>query len=246
MQYEIVILFFVISVVYSSVGFGGGSSYLAILALFGINFQALKLTALICNIIVVCGGTYIFWKRGHLKLTKATPLVLLSVPLAFWGGRLEISERIFFLITGISLCLAGIILLWNRPEHQNTHEREKSRIQDSFVGGSIGFLSGLIGIGGGIFLSPFLHLTHWAKAKIIAATASFYILVNSIAGLVGQLSNLTQSVDWRFIFFLGSTVFIGGQIGSRMGSQKLSNLSLKRVTAVLVFFVGIRLLIIHF
>lgn len=246
MPYEIIGLFFIVSVLYSSVGFGGGSSYLAILALFGINFEVLKLTALVCNIVVVSGGTYLFWKRGYLNFKNALPLVILSIPLAFLGGRIQLSERIFFIIAGSALCLAGLILLWNRKEIAINENASSYQIQNGLIGGGIGFLSGLIGIGGGIFLSPLLHISRWDKAKIIAATSSLFILVNSIAGLMGQLSNPPSNIDWKFISVLGLTVFIGGQIGSRLGSYKLSNLSIKRITAILVLFVGIRLLIIHF
>jgi len=230
--------------VYSSVGFGGGSSYLALMAIFGVDFQVLKAIALLCNIIVVTGGVYWFWKRGFLDWKKVLPLTLLSIPLAYLGGSIELTERIFFLIAGVALTVAGILVMIQKPLVDNTQLGHfNSAYANMGVGGAIGFLSGLIGIGGGIFLSPFLHLIRWDKAKVIAATASFFILVNSIAGLAGQVSNGMAIQDWKPVALLLLAVFIGGQIGSRWGSGKLSPQKVRLVTAVLVLFVGIRIFI---
>ena len=241
--YEIMFYFFLIAIVYSSVGFGGGSSYLALMALFGIDFQLLKITALLCNIMVVLGGTYWFWKRGFLNWKKVLPLTLFSVPLAYLGGSIQLTERIFFLIAGIALVIAGILVLVQKSLlEKNESSRSKSAAINSGFGGGIGFLSGLIGIGGGIFLSPFLHLIRWDKAKVIAATSSFFILVNSIAGLAGQFSNGTAVTDWKPIIALLFVVLIGGQIGSRWGSGKLSAEKVRIVTAILVLVVGVRII----
>jgi len=242
--YEISFYFFLIAMVYSSVGFGGGSSYLALMAIFGLDFQVLKIIALLCNIIVVSGGVYWFWKRGFLDWKKVLPLTLLSIPLAFLGGSIELTERIFFLIAGFALTIAGILVMIQKPlVDKTTLGHFNSAYANMGVGGGIGFLSGLIGIGGGIFLSPFLHLIRWDKAKVIAATASFFILVNSIAGLAGQLSNGMVIQDWKPLALLLLAVLIGGQIGSRWGSGKLSPEKVRLVTAILVLFVGIRIFV---
>jgi len=232
-------IFFIISMVYAAAGFGGGSSYLAVLALFPLEFISLRMIALLCNIIVVSGSLFIFYKHGFLNIRKALPLVLLSLPFAYLGGSLKINEQLFFLILGITLFIAAILMLIDK--------REKTVDLPSFtnpiIGGGIGFLSGLVGIGGGIFLSPFLYLTHWAKAKTIAATTAAFILINSIAGLAGQIHTNGFVIDLKAIFFLLITVFIGGQIGSRLTANWINPVIVKKITAVLILLVAIRILI---
>src|SRR5688572_20115061 len=178
----LIVSFFFIALIYSSVGFGGGSSYLAILALAAVDFQLMRSTALLCNIIVVIGGVYIFYKEGKLDIKKTWPLVISSVPLAYLGGLWPIRQDTFFIVLGITLVVVSI-LLWFQPE-KNTSVSNKTYDTIAFkvgVGGALGFLSGLVGIGGGIFLSPILHFIRWDEAKKISAAASFFILVNSIS-----------------------------------------------------------------
>lgn len=247
-HFEIILFFFFIALLYSSVGFGGGSSYLAVLALYGLDYNLLRITALLCNIIVVSGGVYWFWKRGHLKWKKIIPLVAMSVPLAFVGGRMQLTEEFFFILLGIALCLSGLMVFLIKTK-SDTEEASTSRYgqtANAGLGGGIGLLSGMVGIGGGIFLAPVLHLMKWDKAKVIAATASFFILVNSMAGISGQLSRGIPDLNWRLIGFLLIAVFIGGQIGSRIGTGFLTNLIVRRLTAVLIFAVGLRILFKYF
>ena len=246
--WEIVILFFVIAVLYSSVGFGGGSSYLAILALTALTFTQIRATALLCNIVVVTSGTIIYAKNGYFNWRKVLPLVALSIPMAFVGGYLKISQTFFFILLGITLVITAIFMWISKyiSELSRGKEYKASFIKDTSFGGIIGFISGMVGIGGGIFLAPLLHLTNWDKPKKIAATASFFILVNSIAGLIGQflspILNTDFIIDWNLTFTLLITVFIGGQIGSRLSANKISPFVLKRITAMLVAFVGLRIL----
>lgn len=246
-QFSILVLsFFSIAIIYSSVGFGGGSSYLAILALMAINFQLMRSTALLCNIIVVTGGVYIFYKEGKLDLKKSWPLVISSVPLAYLGGLWPIRQELFFILLGITL-VAVSILLWMQPEKTSSVTNPKYNTVGFkiLIGGTLGFLSGLVGIGGGIFLSPILHFIRWDEAKKIAAIASFFILVNSISGLIGQLQQ-HASLHWNFIWPLLVTVFVGGQIGSRLGAQKFNQMYVKRITAVLILVAGTKILLDNF
>ncbi len=244
--YILIISFFLIALIYSSVGFGGGTSYLALMGVMLIDFHVMRPVALLCNIIVVSGGAYIFYKEGHLNLKRCWPFLVTSIPLAFLGGYWPISQSTFFVTLGIALIVASL-LLW----FQNfwTNKKPLKTTSDNVflnlgLGGLIGFLSGLVSIGGGIFLSPILHLLNWDEAKKISALASVFILVNSISGLMGQLTR-SSSLDWNFIWPLLLAVLAGGQIGSRLGARKFNPLYIKRITAVLILIAGVNILKDH-
>lgn len=245
-HWELLIFFFGIAFVYSSVGFGGGSSYLAILALYQLPYKELRLIALICNIIVVLGATIIFISNKQVNLKKIIPLVLVSVPLAYWGATLRISEQTFFIVLGFSLVIASIFL-WVKTSNIRAEGSTTSSaiVKDGTIGGVIGFLSGMVGIGGGIFLSPVLNLTKWDTPRRIAATASVFILVNSISGIAGQITQLPSNINYQRILLLCVVVLIGGQLGSRMGAIKLKPIIIRRVTAILVLVAGINVLYHH-
>lgn len=246
-HWEIVVLFFCIAVLYSSVGFGGGSSYLAVLALTSLAFTQIRATALLCNIAVVTSGTFIYARNGFYNLKKVLPLVAFSIPMAFIGGYLKISQTFFFVLLGLTLLIAAVFMWISKyiVEKSKDKPSKKSLVKDASFGGIIGFISGMVGIGGGIFLAPLLHLTNWDTPKKIAATASFFILVNSISGLIGQSLNADFSIEPNITIILLATVFIGGQIGSRLSANKISPFKLKRATAILIAFVGLRILWKH-
>jgi uncharacterized membrane protein YfcA len=244
-HYELLLFFLVIAAVYASVGFGGGSSYLAIMTLYQFPFSEMKLTALACNIIVVTGGTIIFARSGQVPWRKAIPLLVASVPLAFLGARMKLSQNTFFIILGCSL-IAAAILLWLKTRKATDFEPQP--MSDSVglvIGASIGLLSGMVGIGGGIFLAPLLHLLRWDTPKKIAATASLFILVNSVSGIAGQLTALQTEVNYTRIALLCGAVLIGGQVGSRLGAAKFNMLIIRRITAILVFAAGAEVLCKH-
>ncbi len=243
MNSEIVLIisFFLIALCYSSAGFGGGSSYLAILAFAGIGMLTLRPTALMCNIVVVAGGTFLFQKAKYIDFKKALPLIITSIPMAFIGGYWRIEQSFFFTLLGISL-LASAILLWIQPTFSSRQQVIDHPIVNAGIGGGIGLLAGLVGIGGGIFLAPLLHLVKWGDSKHIAAMASLFILVNSIAGLTGQLIQSTFEVDFSLTLPLLGAVLIGGQIGSRFSIARLDHRMVKRITAVLIFIVSMRIL----
>jgi len=246
-HWEIIFFFLIISFVYSSVGFGGGSSYLAVLTLYSFPFQEMKLTALVCNIIVVTGGTFLYIRHKQVDWKKVIPIVAVSIPMAFFGARLKLSENNFFIILGFCLIVAAL-LLWVKTkslEQSGSGVLKSNYARDGMLGGAIGFLSGMVGIGGGIFLSPVLNLVKWDTPKKIAATASFFILVNSVSGIAGQLSAANKGINFSHIGLLAASVFIGGQAGSRMGITKFNPLIIRRITALVVLVAGIEVLHKH-
>ncbi len=240
-HWEIVLFFFGIAMLYASVGFGGGSSYLAILALYDFTFLDIRATALLCNIAVVGGSIILYTRKDLVQWRRVIPLVIFSVPLAFLGGMLPLRENVFFILLATALCIAAI-LMWFQPQLEARTELNISHpLLNAGLGGSIGFLSGIVGIGGGIFLSPMLHLIRWSQPKVIAATAAVFILVNSIAGLAGQSLHPGFALDWTFAFPLIIAVIAGGQIGSRLGISYFSQMTVKRGTALLVLYVSARI-----
>lgn len=245
-HWEILFLFLMIAFVYASVGFGGGSSYLAILSFYELPFKEMRLVALICNIIVVTGGTIIFIRNKQVNWKKILPLVLISVPMAYFGAIIKISQNTFFIVLGVSLTLAAV-LLWikNNKIHKTYNTNKNDYLKDGALGGAIGFLSGIVGIGGGIFLSPLLNLTNWDTPKRIAAVASVFILVNSVAGIAGQITTLPSDLNFTRILLLCFAVLIGGQLGSRMGAIKFNQIIVRRITAIVVLFAGIEVLAKH-
>jgi uncharacterized membrane protein YfcA len=239
-HYLLIGSFFIISIIYSSVGFGGGSSYLALLSLTGLAFIEFRAISLICNIIVVSVGTFLYAKNGFLNWKKVIPLVFLSIPMAFLGGYLKIDKHIFLILLGITLVLASVLMLVKKNKVKGL---KYGPIKTSIIGGIIGFISGMVGIGGGVFLSPILHLTNWSSVKNIAAASSFFILVNSISGLIGQMQNTDFQFNYYLTITLAFSVFIGAQIGSRVSIKILVPKTIKILTSLLIAYVGVRLLV---
>lgn len=237
-------IFFFIALFYSSVGFGGGSSYLAILSLVLTDFYQIRSTALILNICVVTIGTIVYIKNGVLKPKQIWPFFVLSIPLAYLGAQVKLSQTVFFLILGSALVLAGFFMLLKFVQSK-MESVEFSNTKKLILGGSIGLLSGVSGIGGGIFLSPVLNLLKWKDPRIIASLASVFILVNSIAGLVGLQVAGTFQLDHELVLKLIIAVILGGSIGSYLSSKKFNLKILGILTAVLVFYVGLKLVLFH-
>ncbi|MCA8889597.1 MAG: sulfite exporter TauE/SafE family protein [Parvularculaceae bacterium] len=242
----LIALFFITAALYASVGFGGGSTYNALLVLSGADYRILPAIALCCNIIVVAGGTYAFTQSGNLRLGRIAPFLITSIPAAWAGGRIPISETVFIGALGFSLLAAGLHLALDRNRDLDGGMKAAPAAIAWIVGGGIGFISGLVGIGGGIFLAPVLYLIRWGHPKEIAGACSVFILVNSISGLVGQLMKLGDGDALSMIggyWMLFPAVLIGGQIGSRLANFGLSSLTIKRLTAILILYVSIRLLL---
>jgi uncharacterized protein len=236
--------FLITALLYASVGFGGGSTYSALLALSGIDYRILPAISLVCNIIVVTGGTIRFARAGLLDWRRALPLALVAAPFAWAGGLTPIKETTFLTLLAVSLAAAGVALLVQRkqpaPQSLVTMSSSKRSLTLA-VSVGLGYLAGLVGIGGGIFLAPFLHLIRWGKAQAIAATASLFILINSVAGLIGQGIKLSSNGQFPALashWPLGLSVLIGGQIGSMLGIKLFSPDALRRLTGVLVLYVA--------
>lgn len=236
--------FFVTALLYASVGFGGGSTYSALLALAGMDYRVLPLVSLACNIVVVTGATIRFARAGVTPWKGALALTALAAPAAFLGGLMPIDRSAFLLLLGASLVLTALTMLIPvREVDAGAPTRFAKAIP--VVGVPIGFLAGLVGIGGGIFLAPLLHLTRWRDARAIAATASLFILVNSLFGLFGQLAKNGPAMFGGAMVDalpLLIAVVIGGQIGSLMAVRILPLRWIRWLTAALVGIVGVRLL----
>lgn len=238
-------LFFVTACLYASVGFGGGSTYTALLAISGTDYHLIPVIALICNILVVSGNVTRYTRAGLLDFGRILPLIIFSVPAAWLGGRLEISETVFIGLLWAALLIASVRLLFGKkPQTEITTSNNKYNFMNACIGGFIGFYSGLVGIGGGIFLAPILHFMRWGTALQIAATCSLFILVNSLSGIWGQmtkLDNLARLGDITPYWPLFPAVILGGLIGNFIGVTRLSDTLLKRLTGALILVVALRL-----
>lgn len=233
------------ALLYASVGFGGGSTYAALLALSGLDYRLLPIVALACNIVVVAGGTIRFARAGITPWRRAAVLVALGAPASFIGGLTPITESAFLLMLGISLVLSSLAMMVPVRERQPGDGTKAARWMP-VLAAPLGYLAGLVGIGGGIFLAPFLHLARWHGAREIAATASLFILVNSLFGLAGQLLKHGSSVLGAALgasLPLLIAVVIGGQIGSLLAVRILPPRWVRWLTALLVLAVGVRLLL---
>jgi uncharacterized protein len=237
--------FFATALLYASVGFGGGSTYSALLSLAGFNFALLPIVSLSCNVVVVSGGTIRFARAGTVPWRRALVLSCIAAPLAFLGGLTPIKEATFLFLLGLSLVGAGLALLLPRAAALETTPAPAARYM-AFAAAPLGYLAGLVGIGGGIFLAPLLHLTRWAEARAIAATASLFILINSLAGLFGQLA---KNGPERFGEALSGAlplliaVVVGGQLGSLLALKFLPERVIRWLTAALTIWAGSRLLL---
>jgi len=237
------ILFFVTALIYSSVGFGGGSTYLAILLIWGVPYTIFPVIALVCNIIVVSGNSINFIRSKNININLLFPYLIGSIPFAFIGGSISIEKSLFEILLFCILSVAGIFLLIE----SKAFNKEKIKINkiprliSISIGSIIGFMSGIVGIGGGIFLSPLLFLMKAGYPRHITSSASLFILINSIFGIAGQLTKdqvLNQVITYWPLFL---SVLIGGQIGSVLNIKFLSNKILALITSFLVIFVAIRM-----
>lgn len=240
----LVIAFFLTALLYAAVGFGGGSTYAALLALSGVDYRLLPSIALACNIVVVAGSTVRFARARITPWRGALMMTALAAPAAFLGGLTPIDRDVFMLLLGVSLLLTGGTMLLPVSESQQGTPHRLGKYMP-LAAAPLGYLAGLVGIGGGIFLAPLLHLTRWRDARAIAATASLFILINSLFGLAGQILKNGPDMFGQVMSVglpLLIAVAIGGQIGSLLALKYLPQRIIRWLTAALVIFVGVRLL----
>lgn len=228
----------IVAMLYSSVGHAGASGYIAIMTLFGLAPEIIKPSALVLNIFVASIATYQFYKAGHFSWKLFWPFAITSVPFAFLGGYLNLPGLIFKIILGIVLLYSSIQFLIQRKTEEEPHLPGKSIAITT--GAGLGFISGLTGVGGGIFLTPLLIILKWAKTKTASAVSALFILVNSVSGLLGNITCTNQLPYFTFTFLIA--VIIGGTIGSYLGSRKFSPLLIKRLLAIVLIIAGIKLI----
>jgi len=239
------LLFLVTALVYGAAGFGGGSTYTALLALWNPDPSVIPVVSLSCNILVVAIGAWRFGSAGHVDLRRIWPLFAASVPMAFVGGSLPVSKAVFIGLLSLSLLVAGMLLLWQPRARAGVPPRAYPRWLEPMLGGALGLLSGIVGIGGGIYLSPILHLLRWGPAHAIAGTSAVFILVNSLSGLGGQVAKSGISVGTVLAdhLLLFPAVILGGLIGSALGARRFEPHLLRVLTALLILFVSVQLAI---
>ena len=237
----IVALTFLVALIYSSVGHGGASGYLAILSFFAIPHEVMAASALCLNILVAGLSFFIYWKARHFSWKLTRPFVLASIPFAFLGGLIKISPSLYALLLGAALFFAGLRLLFDIDKNRKSIEASPSFGTAALVGGLIGLLSGVVGVGGGIFLSPILILFRWADPKKTAATSAFFILVNSISGLIARYlrGNIHLTPKWSLMVL---AAFWGGILGSRLGAHHFSSPWLRRILALVLFLAVFKLI----
>ena len=237
------IFFFITAILYSSVGFGGGSTYLALMLIWDIPYYIFPIIALLCNIIVVSGNSINYIRSGNLNFNLLAPYLIGSIPFAFFGASIIISKELYEILLFVILFIAGIFLLIESKSfnYEEIRINKIPKILSIIIGSTVGFISGIVGIGGGIFLSPILFLMKAGYPKQIAATASLFILINSVFGVAGQLTKDIVLDEFLNFWPLFLVVLIGGQIGNYLNIKFLSNKTLALITSLLVIFVAVRI-----
>lgn len=243
------VTFLVTALLYSSVGFGGGSTYTALLVFSGLQISLVPILSLACNLTVTSSGTWKAQRAGLYKESGVWSILACSVPAAFLGGLTPIGDRSLILLLGLSLLFAAAHLGWSSAaagSGRSALNTARPRWIAPVVGAGIGYLSGLVGIGGGIFLAPILHLLNWNSPRKIAALATAYIAANSAAGLAGKTIALTAATDLTVLFEfwpLIPSVLIGSWIGHKFMLGVFPERLIKGLTAALILFVAVRLLL---
>lgn len=236
--------FFLIAVLYSTVGHAGASGYLAMMVLLSFPPDVMKPAALVLNIVVAMAASYRFYVAGHFSWRLFWPFAVTSVPLAYLGGGLALDSHVYRTLVGIALVssAAYIAIRYRAPGDDETGIRMPGIPISLIVGGVIGFVSGLTGVGGGIFLSPALVMARWSGLRQTSAIAALFILVNSVSGLVGHLQKSGAVPEGLPVW--GLMVLAGGFLGSSLGATRINSPILRVLLGIMLFFAGIKMVAI--
>lgn len=238
LETTLILAIFLVAVLYSSVGHAGASGYLAIMALINVTAEVSRPTALVLNVFVAVIATFQFYRAGFFDRKIFLSVAATSVPMAFIGGFIQLSGNWHKIILGVVLLIAAVRLI---GDFQKKFELKFSLWWALTAGAIMGILSGLTGVGGGIFLTPLLLLTNWTDTKTASGVSAMFILVNSLAGLAGSFSRLDNlpTVVWLWII----SAFVGGLIGSTLGSRYWNSLTLRRILAIVLVIAGGKLIL---
>lgn len=236
-----VLAIFVVAALYSSVGHGGASGYLAVMALLSVAPEQTRPAALVLNLFVASIGAFQFYRAGFFSWSTFWPFAVTSIPFAFIGGMINLPTNVYKTVLGIVLLFAAFRLAWKFASDDDEVHAPKLWLA-LIIGAVIGLLSGLVGVGGGIFLTPILLLMHWSETKTAAGISALFILVNSASGLMGNYSQvivLPQNV-W---FWVGAAI-AGGIVGSMLGAKRFNSLTIRRVLAAVLVFAAVKLIVV--
>lgn len=236
----IILAIFIVAVLYSSVGHGGASGYLAVMALLSAPPLQTRPSALVLNLFVASIGTFQFARAGFFSWSLFWPFAVTSMPFAFIGGMISLPTNVHKIVLGVVLLLAALRLAWKLT---SSDEIKQPKLAVCLaIGAIIGLLSGLVGVGGGIFLTPILLLGNWSETKTAAGVSAAFILVNSAAGLAGNYAQVTTLP--REVWFWIAAAVGGGIVGSTLGAKKFDSLTLRRVLAAVLLFAGVKLILV--
>jgi len=239
-QVLLILAVFVVAVLYSSVGHGGASGYLAVMAFAAVSPAVTRPTALILNVFVASIATFQFYRAKHFDWKIFLPFAAASIPFAYLGGMIQLPTNIYKIVLGVVLILAAIRLAVNL---KNENEPQAPNFYLALlIGAVLGFVSGLVGVGGGIFLTPILLLMNWAETKKAAGVSALFILVNSISGLLGNYAQVSRLYSSVFVWII--VAVIGGIIGAALGSKHFNSLTLRRILAIVLLFAGVKLILV--